>query len=62
MRKERRIKRIVTVVLGYFVMAWMIYLIIVTARTTPKVWDPYDILGISKVVPVLPLVVESAVY
>ncbi|RMJ26403.1 Protein translocation complex [Aspergillus sp. HF37] len=47
LRKERRIKRIVTVVLGYAVMAWMIYLITVTARTTPKIWDPYDILGIS---------------
>lgn len=30
-------------------MAWMIYLITVTARTTPKVWDPYEILGISTV-------------
>lgn len=27
----------------------MIYLIIVTARTVPKVWDPYGILGISRV-------------
>lgn len=49
LRKERRIKRIVTVILGYVVMAWMIYLITVTARTTPKVWDPYEILGISTV-------------
>lgn len=32
-------------------MAWMIYLIIVTARTVPKIWDPYDILGISRVSP-----------
>ncbi|GES59560.1 protein translocation complex component [Aspergillus terreus] len=48
LRKERRIKRIITVVVGYAVMAWMVYLIIVTARTTPKVWDPYDILGISR--------------
>lgn len=42
-------KRIITVVLGYAVMAWMVYLIIVTARSTPKIWDPYDILGISRV-------------
>lgn len=48
LRKERRIKRIITVIVGYAVMAWMVYLIIVTARTTPKVWDPYDILGISR--------------
>lgn len=49
LRKERRIKRIATVILGYAVMAWMIYLIMVTARTVPKIWDPYDILGISRV-------------
>lgn len=42
-------KRIVTVILGYATIAWMIYLIIVTARTVEKVWDPYDILGISRV-------------
>lgn len=29
-------------------MAYMIYLIIVTARVTPKIWDPYDILGVSR--------------
>ncbi|KAF5861908.1 secretory subunit [Aspergillus alliaceus] len=48
LRKERRIKRIVTVIVGYAVMAWMVYLILVTARTAPKIWDPYDILGISR--------------
>ncbi|KAJ5089312.1 hypothetical protein N7532_007996 [Penicillium argentinense] len=48
LRKERRIKRIITVILGYLVMAWMIYLILVTARTTAKVYDPYDVLGISR--------------
>ncbi|KAJ5204801.1 uncharacterized protein N7498_005680 [Penicillium cinerascens] len=48
LRKERRIKRIITVILGYVVMAWMVYLIMVTARTTTKVYDPYDILGVSR--------------
>lgn len=48
-RRERRLKRIVTVAIGYAVMGWMIYLIIVTQRTVPKIWDPYDILGISRV-------------
>ncbi|RAK87457.1 hypothetical protein BO79DRAFT_288546 [Aspergillus costaricaensis CBS 115574] len=48
LRKERRIKRIITVVVGYAVMVWMAYLIVVTARTVPKVWDPYDILGVSR--------------
>ncbi|KAJ5725301.1 uncharacterized protein N7483_006658 [Penicillium malachiteum] len=48
LRKERRIKRIATVVIGYAVMAWMVYLILVTARTTAKLYDPYDILGVSR--------------
>ncbi|KAB8068539.1 Sec63 Brl domain-containing protein [Aspergillus leporis] len=48
LRKERRIKRIISVIVGYAVMAWMVYLIAVTARTAPKIWDPYDILGISR--------------
>lgn len=30
-------------------MALMLYLIVVTARTIPKIWNPYDILGISDV-------------
>ncbi|KAF3026259.1 secretory subunit [Penicillium rubens] len=48
LRKERRIKRIITVVVGYAVMAWMVYLIVVTARTVVKAYDPYDILGVSR--------------
>ncbi|MCJ1361906.1 secretory subunit [Acarospora aff. strigata] len=47
-RRERRLKRITTVVLGYLLMGWMIYLIMVTARTIPKIWDPYNILGLSR--------------
>lgn len=30
-------------------MAWMVYLIAVTARTVVKTYDPYDILGVSRV-------------
>lgn len=30
-------------------MALMGYLIYVTARSVPKIWNPYDILGISEV-------------
>ncbi|KAJ5167290.1 uncharacterized protein N7482_006071 [Penicillium canariense] len=48
LRKERRIKRISTVIVGYVVMAWMVYLIIVTARTVTKLYDPYEILGVSR--------------
>ncbi|KIW31070.1 uncharacterized protein PV07_02753 [Cladophialophora immunda] len=47
-RQNRKTKRIIAVVLGYTFMAYMIYLIIVTQRTVPKMWDPYDILGVSR--------------
>ncbi|KAI9760446.1 MAG: hypothetical protein M4579_001639 [Chaenotheca gracillima] len=47
-RRERKVKRIVAAVIGWVAIAWMIYLIMVTARTMPKLWDPYDILGISR--------------
>ncbi|TVY38830.1 Translocation protein [Lachnellula occidentalis] len=46
-KKERKLKRILTVVAGWATMAFMGYLIYVTARTIPKIWNPYDILGIS---------------
>lgn len=48
-RREFKTKRTIAVVLGYLVMAWMVYKIIVTKRITPKIWDPYDILGLSRV-------------
>ncbi|CAF9925760.1 MAG: secretory subunit [Heterodermia speciosa] len=47
-RRERRIKRIITVAVGYLVIAWMAYLIMVTKTTAPKIWDPYNILDISR--------------
>ncbi|KAA6412315.1 MAG: translocation complex component (Npl1) [Lasallia pustulata] len=47
-RRERRLKRIITAALGWLVMGWMIYLMMVTARSTPKIWDPYNILDISR--------------
>ena len=48
-RRERRLKRIITAGLGYLTMALMLYLITVTKTSAPKIWDPYDILGISMV-------------
>ena len=48
-RRERRLKRIIAAVMGYLTMAWMLYLIMVTKTTAPKIWDPYSILGISRV-------------
>ncbi|KAI6092590.1 Sec63 Brl domain-containing protein [Hypoxylon rubiginosum] len=47
-RKQRRIKRAIAVVLGWAVMAGMFYLIITTQRTVAKIWNPYDILGVSE--------------
>lgn len=46
-RKELRLKRILTAATGWLVMAYMVYLMIVTARTVPKIWNPYDILQVS---------------
>lgn len=48
-RKERKLKRVISVIAGWAIMAFMAYLIYVTARTIPKIWNPYDILGIPDV-------------
>ncbi|KAH8815854.1 Sec63 Brl domain-containing protein [Xylogone sp. PMI_703] len=47
-KKERRLKRGVAVIAGWAIIALMAYLIVVTARTAPKIWNPYQILGISE--------------
>ncbi|CAI6336478.1 unnamed protein product [Periconia digitata] len=47
-RRERRIKRAVVSVLGWSIIAGMVYLIAVTARTVPKIWDPWSILDLSR--------------
>ncbi|KAL8733143.1 MAG: hypothetical protein Q9166_002335 [cf. Caloplaca sp. 2 TL-2023] len=47
-RRERRLKRFITVVVGYASIALMMYLIAVTKTTIPKIWDPYDILEIPR--------------
>jgi len=46
-RRERKLKRGLSAVGGWLVMFFMVYLIIVTQRTAPKVWDPHSILGVS---------------
>lgn len=48
-RRERKLKRGIAVIVGWTLMALMAYLIYVTARSIPKIWNPYDILGISEV-------------
>lgn len=47
-RRERKLKRFLAVVVGWAIIGFMAYLIHVTARTIPKIWNPYDILGISE--------------
>ncbi|KAI5294877.1 secretory subunit [Ascosphaera acerosa] len=47
-RKQRPLKRIAAVVVGLCVMAYMVYLIIVTQRSAPRLYDPYEILGLSR--------------
>lgn len=42
-------KRGLLMVGGWAMIAGMIYLIIVTARITPKIWNPYEVLGIDSV-------------
>ncbi|KAI7090859.1 molecular chaperone [Hortaea werneckii] len=45
-RKELRLKRMLIAATGWLTMAYMIYLMYVTARAQPTVWNPYDILDI----------------
>lgn len=47
-RLERRIKRGLVMLGGWALNAAMVYLILVTSRTTPDVWDPYEVLGVSR--------------
>ncbi|KAK4630905.1 Translocation protein sec63 [Fulvia fulva] len=45
-RKELRLKRIITAASAWLLILYSIYLIAVTARSQPKIWNPYDILDI----------------
>lgn len=47
-RRQRRVKRAITAILGWAIMAGMMYLIVTTQRSVLKLWNPYDILGISE--------------
>lgn len=48
-RAERKTKRGILMLGGWSLNALMIYLIWVTARTVTKIWDPYEVLGVSRV-------------
>ncbi|RKF77699.1 Translocation protein sec63 [Golovinomyces cichoracearum] len=47
-RRELKIKRICTVIIGWIAILGMVYLILITSRTVSKIWNPYDILKISE--------------
>ena len=46
-RKELQLKRILTAASGWLMMAYMVYLMAITTRSVPQVWDPYSVLGVS---------------
>lgn len=48
-KRERRLKRFTSIVIGWVLFVYMAYLIATTKSVVGKIWDPYDILGISTV-------------
>ncbi|KAG9257108.1 Sec63 Brl domain-containing protein [Emericellopsis atlantica] len=46
-RRQRKVTRALVTLLGWAIMGAMVYLIMTTARTASKIWNPYDILGIA---------------
>ncbi|TGZ84212.1 hypothetical protein EX30DRAFT_338758 [Ascodesmis nigricans] len=46
-RRERRLKRFASILIGWGVFGYMVFLIKTTETTASKIWNPYDILGIS---------------
>jgi len=48
-RKQRKVKRTLVALAGWGLMGFMAYLIMTTEPTVAKIWNPYDILGISEV-------------
>ena len=48
-KKERKTKRIIAAILGWATMIYLAYLVYNAEQTKVKLWDPYDILGVSRV-------------
>lgn len=48
-RKQRKFKRALVAICGWALMGFMAYLIATTTPEEAKLWNPYDILGISEV-------------
>ncbi|KAF8417122.1 Sec63 Brl domain-containing protein [Tirmania nivea] len=46
-KRERRIKRFLSIVVGWGLFSYMAYLVVTTKAGGSKLWDPYNILGIS---------------
>ncbi|EGP90138.1 uncharacterized protein MYCGRDRAFT_99310 [Zymoseptoria tritici IPO323] len=46
-RKELRLKRTIVAAIGWVTIAYMAYLMYITVRTAPVIWNPYEILDIS---------------
>ena len=44
-RKERKTKRILCAIVLWSLIGYSIYLIAVTQRTVPQMWDPYSAIG-----------------
>jgi translocation protein SEC63 len=47
-RKERKLKRNIAVIFGWMTMAYLAYLVQQSEAERIKLWDPYDILGVSR--------------
>lgn len=48
-KRERKLKRIILATVGWAFIAFNVYWMINTQRITPKIWDPYEILGVQQV-------------
>jgi len=59
-KKQRRLKRVAVAVVGWAFIAVNVYLMATTQRTAAKIWDPYDILGVSSVRLQLPALFKQA--
>ncbi|PNS17304.1 hypothetical protein CAC42_6987 [Sphaceloma murrayae] len=46
-KRERKLKRMILAVVGWAFIAFNVWWMINTTRSAPKIWDPYDILGIA---------------
>ncbi|TKX22925.1 DnaJ domain-containing protein 8 [Elsinoe australis] len=46
-KKERKMKRILLAIGGWIFIAFNVWWMINTTRSAPKIWDPYEILGLT---------------